>query len=543
MKLATLSNLRKEENSENGTARLVITCETENGAHDLWFEVDAKYGPYICDDRCDSAVVALFTTAMYFGYDTIRSDIPISKELFYNLTYHVIPQFAEMDEGRYPELLLDMPVTDMVFDGAAVGAGMSGGIDSFSTLYEYGHHGEVGLEGYGITHLTYNNVGAHHGQDIRLGNSKFTSRELYEGQLRKMRRFCDSFGYELVVTDSNLSGFLAAAFGRVYFSRFHTFRNVSAAMVLQKMYRLYYYSSARNLTGFKFSFKVPSAAYEKWLLPYLDTGSMQFYNSNRAWGRLEKTQRVAQIDASYDYLTVCLIGIDNCGECDKCRETLMGLDILGDEVLDCYAKSFDLEKYRSKYRDLWFSQIYELKEKPSFYQHDMQEIYDYGVAHRSPLIKEPQLEHVYEEGTVARARRELVDVRTMPSAAAPLVCRVQKSSPVKCVGSHGDWLKVRLANGAGGYSKSECYKIIPPICLEKSARGIALERSALRVLPDEREKDVSWLAPGQKVACLYSSGVWWYTRTPAGDEGYVLKKHIRLCGVRHTVGRVLRSWR
>ena len=526
-KTVRLFDLRKECLPE-GNARLTISCETDRGLFDLWFEVENKFSDYVCDDRCDFAVTATFATAMFYGYERISSDIPISKKLLYNLQYHVIPQFALMDGGKYPELVLDIPATDKTYSGTAVCTGMSGGIDSFATLFEYGHHGCVDLGGYEITHLAYNNVGAHHGHDSRLGYSSYTKRELFEGQLDKIRQFCEEYGYDLVVTDSNLSVFLAEAFGRSIFSQFHTFRNAAAAMVLQKLYRLYYYSAARNLTGFKFSFKVPSAAYEKWLLPYLDTGCMEFYNSNKAWGRLEKTQRIATIPESYKYLTVCLIGIDNCGECDKCRETLMGLDILGDDVLERFGHSFDLEKYRSENREPWFSQIYQLKDTPSFYQHDMQEIFEYGVAHDSPLIPEPELDEVFDEGAIVRIVKKHANMRKRPSSHAVKLARFEEGRALRCLGKYGPWIKVVLPNGESAYTRDRNVRLLLPVEQRDNLRGKALRNAPVRELPGKTERKILTLHQGERVQCMSKVGQWWYVKTPSGSCGYLYDRNLEV---------------
>ena len=530
-KRVRLYDLRTSEGSRAGTTRLTLSCETAQGTHDLWFEVDDRYARYLSDDRCDYAIVAILTTAMRFGYTCIDSDIPISEQLFYNLQYHVIPQFASMDEDDYPELELRIPTCASTFSGTAVGAGMSGGVDSFSTLYEYGHHGVIELDGYRLTHLAYNNVGAHHGSDIRLGKSELSSRELFEGQLEKIRRFCDEHGYELVVTDSNLAPFLLAAFGHVYFSRFHTFRNAAAAMVLQKMYKLYYYSSARNLTGFKFSFRVPSAAYEKWLLPYLNTGSMAFYNSNQAWGRLEKTERISELSESWDYLTVCLLGIDNCGKCDKCRETLMALDVLGAGILDRYAASFDVERYRAEDREQWFSQIYELKDKPSFYQHDMQEIFDYGVAHGFPLIGEPPaFDEEYPDFTFARTRARLVNIRKLPSLHAQVIKRIRKENyPIACIARYQDWYKLRLADGSTGYAKTRLFNLRLPQSPESPRSAVVVKETYLREAPSmEASKTSDKLEPRSRATIRFSSGAWWYVELADGKSGFVPKRCVKL---------------
>lgn len=68
----------------------------------LWYEVEKKYEDFICCEKCDSVVVSIFLTAMKFGFEIIQSYIPISEKLYYNLTYHVIPQIYEVEKGEIP---------------------------------------------------------------------------------------------------------------------------------------------------------------------------------------------------------------------------------------------------------------------------------------------------------------------------------------------------------------------------------------------------------------------------------------------------------
>ncbi|WP_141393555.1 hypothetical protein [Glutamicibacter sp. BW80] len=384
MKTITVKNVKTQANSANSTARLVFTIQTESGEHDLWFQVSEQWARYFTDDRCDPAVVALVRFAIRLGYGKIVSEWPISRELAYNLQYHVIPQLRLAKGSAGQSLDLEMPIEDSVFQGRGVGSGMSLGVDSFATLSEYSKSSP--LEEYRITHFTYFNVGAHHGQDATLGNSKLTSRQLYEGQLAKAHQFSAENSYDLVVVDSNLSAFLRAAFGRSYFSYSHTYRNVAAAMSLQKLFSKYYYSSAYNLDNFSFSLTYDAASYEKWLLPYLGTGSMRFYNSNQSWNRLEKTELVAKMPESFRYLTVCLLGIENCGKCDKCRKTLMALDVLGETVLDGYAEAFDLDEYKEISRGEWFGDLETLMNRKGLYGVDMQDIHHYATKSKFPHL-------------------------------------------------------------------------------------------------------------------------------------------------------------
>lgn len=180
---------------------------------------------------------------MKFGFEIIQSYITISEKLYYNLTYHVIPQIYEVEKGKF--LLVSIEVERIWGLGEAVAAGMSRGVDSFATMYEYTC--VMNIENYKTTHYTYFNVEAHHGPDYITRNSNLSSKELYQGQMIKTRAFCEKYGYKLIIVDSNLADFLSPFFGRGSFNRTRTFRNLGAALLLQNGIRRYYYSAAYNL--------------------------------------------------------------------------------------------------------------------------------------------------------------------------------------------------------------------------------------------------------------------------------------------------------
>ena len=58
----------------------------------LWYEVSEKHKDGFCD-LIDGVVVSLLPYAIRDGYN-IKSSIGISQKLFYNLTYHLLPQFS-----------------------------------------------------------------------------------------------------------------------------------------------------------------------------------------------------------------------------------------------------------------------------------------------------------------------------------------------------------------------------------------------------------------------------------------------------------------
>lgn len=335
----------------------------------LWYRVAPEYGCYLCDDRADSFVVTFFTFAMEHNSD-LRSCYPVSQKLWYQLTHHVIPQLAATSKGIGTEIDIIAETTSQPYPkGKAVGTGMSCGVDSFATLYEYTELCKI--PEYKLTHLTHFNVGAHHGQtgsfDPKL------QRELYEKDVEMVQSFCDQYGYPLIAVDSNLSEVLNSFFGHCSFGYTHTYRNVGVVLLLQKLFSRYYYSPALNLDHFVCKLQSDPAYGEKYLLPNFCTESTELYNSNRNWTRQDKLKHISQFEQSYDWLKVCAKSNVNCCKCVKCIRTLMGLESIGKTEL--YAKSFDPETVQKNKENLKTYMLCKMKNGDHFYA----EIYEDAI--------------------------------------------------------------------------------------------------------------------------------------------------------------------
>lgn len=337
----------------------------------LWYEFDKKYNAFLTDDRCDAAITVLLHHAMTGGYERISSKYPISEKLFYNLKYQVIPQLVNCN-SKVSRINLDMPTTSVIYEGPLVVTGMSRGVDSFATYVEY--FKECELDKYRVNAFTYFEVGAHHGYDSKLGHGEETNHELYLNQLKKTKEFCDKNNLELITVTSNIDQItnMRNLWSDKGFGQTHAWRNCSVVMLLQKIICRYYYSSAHTLSTFKLDMNDDTAYYEQYLLPYLSTGSTEFYESNQDWSRLDKVKKIAKYEECQDYLQVCLMKSGNCGHCTKCKRTLLELDSLGEDVLNSFGKSFDLDDYKQNYRKQWFSQLLIDKEK----QHGEGPFYD-----------------------------------------------------------------------------------------------------------------------------------------------------------------------
>lgn len=345
----------------NEYAEIAFELSLGDKRENLWYRVKPEHGQYLCDDRADSFIVTFFAFAMERGLN-LRSAYPVSQKLWYQLTTQVMPQLAVTSKGIGQEIeIFAEKVSEPYPDSRGVGTGMSCGVDSFATLYEYTELCD--LPEYRLTHLTHFNVGAHHGQTGSFDAD--LQRRLYQKDVSMVQRFCDEYGYQLVTVDSNLTEVLDHFWGYANFEHTHTYRNVGAVLLLQKLFSKYYYSPAYNLDYFVCRLGIDTALYEKYLLPNLSTETTSFYNSNLNWTREEKLKRIVNFPQSYNWLKVCVKDNTNCCKCIKCMRTIMGLEAIGKTEL--YANVFNPEIVKSNRENLKTYMLCKVKKGDHFY--------------------------------------------------------------------------------------------------------------------------------------------------------------------------------
>ena len=210
------------------------------------------------------------------------------------------------------------------------------------------------MDSYRITHLTFFENGAHHGgQDLNLHEH-----ELFTKQLERIKAFCNDYGYSLITVESNLNSFLLGFFAGSNIRGFgstHTFRNCGITLLFQRLFRVYYYSSAGIKEDIHFDI-TDSAHYDRLILPMVSTDNLLFYSSGKTLTRLEKLQLITNYKPSFDNLLVCYKESENCGVCLKC--------------------SFDIEYYYS-HRNWYLTRFWMQKDYSPF----MKENYDYAKQH------------------------------------------------------------------------------------------------------------------------------------------------------------------
>lgn len=315
--------------SKDNKARLQSLLEIDGEKKLIWFEVDKDYEEYLCYERADAFVIGLLHFAMREGHDIICK-APIGEDLYYQIsTYFIDSLYNNSKKMHRTKITAEIDSTKLP-SANAVGTGNSRGIDSFHAIAS---HSDSKFTKHNITHLAFNNVGSH-GEGEK-GNKK------YLGRLKKSREFANKYNFKFIETNSNIHEEIKQSH-----LHSHTFTSCFAIYCLQKLYSIYYYSSAYTFAEFslKENDKYAAGYYDLLTLNMFSTASMKIISEGATLSRLEKTKKVAQFEPSFEYLNVCPREIENCSKCEKCTRTMLTLDAIG--KLEKYDSVFDVEYYR-----------------------------------------------------------------------------------------------------------------------------------------------------------------------------------------------------
>lgn len=305
--------------------RLCAEIEKDREKTILWYEVDKKFGKYLCNEHIDAFVVMLIPFIVEHGYDIISNGL-ISEKLYYQLTNYELPLMCEYLK-REP-VTINCDTDDMNFKGKEVGTGLSGGVDSFYTISK----NIKNTPNYQLTYLTFFNVGA--SGDF----GGIEARNLFKARIDFVKNFAEENNLGFITIDSNISEFI-----NMDYIKTHTFRSLSAVLALQKLFKTYYYSSGYCFQNSHISDE-DCAYYDILNMQCLSTESVSFYNQGMETTRIGKAKEISNYSPTYKYLNVCVKEDHNCSKCEKCLRTMFALDSLG--VLDKYKKVFDIEDFR-----------------------------------------------------------------------------------------------------------------------------------------------------------------------------------------------------
>ncbi len=320
--------------------------EYSEGIKTLWYTIDKKYAKYLTTEKSDAFVVGLLLLAMQKNED-IYVVGKMSEKLYYNLNNYYIKllslSLSYLNEIKIHAESLDNGTSYECKN--AVSTGFSGGVDSFSTIYE--HLQDHTPENYKITHFLFNNVGSH--DEYNLERAQRLFHERYE----LLKNYPEEVGKDFIKVDSNLSEIL-----NMKFIHTHTIRNFTCVLLLQKLFSKYYYSST-----FRFDeTKVEHTCYQKTDMAYCDaiaqkylsTETLSFIATGLQYDRVEKTDLISSYEPTYRYLNTCVEDGKNCSACFKCCRTIFTLELLN--KLDKYKKMYDISAFNKK-RTIYLAKI------------------------------------------------------------------------------------------------------------------------------------------------------------------------------------------
>jgi hypothetical protein len=326
-----------EVRRDGDRAYLRSSIENFDRGDALWYSVPLEYADVLAVGSPDAFVIGLLPAAMEEGRGIVVKG-SLSERLFYNLTNYLMPIL----EGVRPELstveILPDDLTLRRAKGPAVASGFSGGIDSFSVLADH-FIGSV-PQGYRLTHLLFNNVGAH--------GPGPEGQRAFEWRRRALLPAVQELGLPLITIESNIDQILTGRFDLT-----HTIRNVSAAHALQSLIGKFLYASCFRYEDVGVHPAHDIAYADPLTVHLLSTEGTECISTGSQYSRVEKTERLTQIELSHRYLDVCLrpedamrSGKRNCSACKKCVRALLTLEILGKAQL--YHEVFDLDGWRRR---------------------------------------------------------------------------------------------------------------------------------------------------------------------------------------------------
>ena len=312
-------------------------------------------------------LVGFLYPAMRYGED-VHVEGTVSARLLYNLNEYLIP-FMAMCDSRLKAIKVTADATDDEGSRSAraVGTGFSGGIDSFTTIYE--HFERPTPVGFKLTHLFFFNVGAH---GIPKDETERVAIERkFQARYEKLKNFPAEVGLPFVPVNSNIH--LFHPWGHLEVA---TLATASAALFLQRGIRRYYLASAGHPYFHLWHYlgmrrRPDDIAYlNPYLLPWLSTESLDFVDDGTFLDRSQKTVLIADYEPATRYLNVCgnHDTLDtNCSICPKCCRTLLTLELIG--KVDDFRAVFDVDKYRREARRLFIAETLVNVDREMFFRH------------------------------------------------------------------------------------------------------------------------------------------------------------------------------
>lgn len=304
------------------SARLSSDILIDGKTMTLWCETQKNYSQFLLSERSDAFLSAILPLAMRSGKDIV-CEAPVTEQFLHNLNEILIPHLSNHDPRLHRSKIMAVGDASVLSNGGAVSTGMSCGVDSFYTVSLYL---ESKFKSMNLTHL-------------------YTGNYIYgnEGEIyQRAELVAKDLRLPLVQTRTNINEQLKLP--HLYT---HFFKTMFGVLAIRKLFRTYYYSTAEDFSHFdlKDNGTNTTAAIELLLLYTFTCFDFNVVTGGAKSERPEKTRAISDLPSARKFLNVCLFPLakNNCGKCEKCRRTLLTLDMAG--RLDNFREVFDIDEY------------------------------------------------------------------------------------------------------------------------------------------------------------------------------------------------------
>lgn len=351
--------------TSNNLVRLIVDILVPNcEVFTVFFEVEEKYSNYLSKDRGDYLILLVLPLALKAGYD-VYCELPISEDFMFNIKNILVPHLIGNDSTLKSFDFICETTNRIACKSFAVGAGVSGGVDSSYTILKYSKL---------LTHLFVSTTSV----DLILISEKtdnlFTWQQKYEKFFRTYDRIGADLHLPIVKVFTNCSYFLCNFKPKknwpFYFQHVnvHTYLTLCCVLSLRYLFRYYFFSAGLNLTKdfSSISLSTDPAHYELLLMFALSTPELSLYSGGGDLDRIHKIQECSKYEIAKNYLHPCFCSYEkNCslpvcltGQ-NKCLRDLLTLDYF--DKLDLFSKVYDIDLYKNN-QIVYFTQMVRTKD-------------------------------------------------------------------------------------------------------------------------------------------------------------------------------------
>jgi len=351
--------------SDGETSRLICKIYCDDEEKEIYFNVDKEFGKYLCFERADAFLIALFYFAMRNGHDII-CESPVSEDLYYQITEYLIPVLLEKSKCKLKNINIQCELAENIQNIGAVGTGLTCGVDSFHAIFNNLNNKCKSRK---LTHLIIMSLADSYKKD---GKYELITNDIYS----KAQIVSEKLNLPLIKVKSNIRELFPIP-------PMHTLIRLFGVYALQKLFGVYYFASGFPIWTFNIedSITIDSARYDLLLCKCLTTKNLFVYSEGGQKTRIDKIKFISDYEVAKQNLHVCVKEASNCGKCKKCIRTMCALDSIN--KLEQYSSVFDVNYYYNNL-DFYFNEIMKMYNDGDLFIYEF--IYDLAEKYKNNSV-------------------------------------------------------------------------------------------------------------------------------------------------------------